>query len=343
MGNSAKPTVAFPERVKQRIKHEWFKHINPLYWRVAYRDVPPPDLLMRFPAGFGDNLMGTAVCRALRERGGQRVWVMSKYPDLFAGNPDIDQVVPIHAFFTKLAQRSGGRFEMPTYTRHIKAEDRDIQPAQHILASMASFVGLEGAMALRPYMYLSEGEQQAARTLDAQVVVQSSILAAPNPIGTKEWYPDRMQAVVDGLRDRYRVIQLGSPQDPPMRGALDYRGKTSLRESAAILSQALVLVSPVGFLMHLARAVDCRAVVVFGGREHPAQSGYACNENLFSAVPCAPCWIWNSCPYERMCMQQISAGDVLQAVERQIARAGQPLPVEYADIPRSLPELGMYR
>jgi ADP-heptose:LPS heptosyltransferase len=343
MSNPASSPISLSRRIVRRLRYEWFKHINPLYWRITYRDTPPPALLVRFSAGIGDNLLCTAIFRALRERGGQNLWMMSKYPDLFTENPDIDRIVPAHTFFVKMTERGGGRFETPNYTTHIKAEDRDLAPTHHMIANLCGAVGITGKVALRPYMYLTESEKNKARELKPQIVIQSSILAAPYPISTKEWYPERMQAIVNALRERYTIIQLGSPRDPLMQGALDYRGKTSLRESAAILSQALLLVSPVGFLMHLARAVDCRAVTVFGGREHPSQSGYSCNENLFSAVPCAPCWIWNSCPYDRKCMQQISSDDVLQAVYRQLDRVGEPLEVEYADSPRSVPELGIYR
>ena len=90
----------------------------------------------------------------------------------------------------------------------------------------------------------------------------------------------------------------------------DLRGKTTLRESAAILSRSLAFVGQVGFLMHLARAVECRAVILYGGREHPSQSGYSCNENLYSEVGCSPCWRLNSCPYDKECMRRISAADV---------------------------------
>jgi hypothetical protein len=283
------------------------------------------------------------VFRALRERGERRLWMMSNHPALFRHNADIDRVVPVNDFFVALAKRSGARYQMLNYTRHITEEDRDLPPSNHLIVNMCAVYGMDGPVAVRPFLQLTDEEKAAGRIAPRQVVVQSSIMAAAYPIGTKEWYPARMQQVVSDLRQRYSVIQLGSPDDPPMDGALDYRGKTSLRESAAILSQSLVFVSAVGFLMHLARAVDCRAVVVFGGREHPAQSGYSCNENLFSPVPCAPCWLWNSCPYDRMCMQRISAGDVLAAVNRQIERAGEPLPVDYVEVPRSVPEMGIKR
>ena len=80
--------------------------------------------------------------------------------------------------------------------------------------------------------------------------------------------------------------------------------------------------------MHLARAVDCRAVIVYGGRETPEQSGYRCNENLYSAVHCSPCWRLNTCPYNRMCLERIDVHHVVDALERQVARTGSALEVD---------------
>jgi hypothetical protein len=332
------------ERVNRRLRHEYRLRFRPLAWGVRYGlGAQKPRVLLTFGGGIGDHLLCTGVFRALRERGEQRLWMMSNHAALFRHNADIDRVVPVHDFFVALARQAGARYEMLTYTRHITDEDRDLPPSNHLIVNMCALYGMDGPVAVRPFVQLTAEEKAAGRIAPRQIVVQSSIMAAAYPIGTKEWYPARMQQVVSDLRQRYSVIQLGAPDDPPMDGALDFRGKTSLRESAAILSQSLVFVGSVGFLMHLARAVDCRSVVVFGGREHPDQSGYSCNENLFSPVPCAPCWLWNSCPYDRMCMQQISAGDVLAAVKRQIERAGEPLPVDYAEVPRSVPEMGIKR
>ena len=96
---------------------------------------------------------------------------------------------------------------------------------------------------------------------------------------------------------------------------------------------AAAFVGLVGFLMHLARAVDCPAVIVYGGREHPDQSGYGANRNLFSRVPCAPCWRWNSCDYNRRCMDEITAKQVATATCALLASPPErPLPVETAII-----------
>ena len=138
--------------------------------------------------------------------------------------------------------------------------------------------------------------------------------------------------MVDALVPRHRVVQLGLPTDPLLHGAEDLRGKKSLRESGAILASAAAFIGLVGFLMHLARAVDCPAVVVYGGREHPDQSGYVCNENLFTSLPCSPCWRWNSCDFEHRCMTDIHPEHVTAALARLLARPRASLAVAHAHL-----------
>ena len=156
----------------------------------------------------------------------------------------------------------------------------------------------------------------------------SSGLDAKHAMRNKNWSLAKYQGVVSALRDRYDFVQVGSRNDPPLDGVLDLRGQTSLRETAAVVPRSLAFVGQVGFLMHLARAVDCRAVIVYGGRETPAQSGYRCNENLYSAVHCSPCWRLNTCPYDRMCLERIEVRHVTDALERQVERTGTALEVD---------------
>lgn len=340
--NSAADKQILLTRIKNRLRHEYYWHVHPLGWRLRYRAVAPPEVLLRFHSGLGDHLLCSGVFRALRERGKQHLWMMSNYPALFEHNPDVDRVVPSHPFFVRLAEKRGGVYRMLNYTTHLKAEDRDLPPSHHLIANMCSMLDLQGQVALRPYMTLAAAEQHGGRITDRQIAIQSSILAAKSPIATKEWYAERMQAVVTSLRNDYDFVQLGSPSDPPLAGARDLRGKTSLRETAAVLSQSLLFVGLVGFLMHMARAVDCRAVIIYGGRELPAQSGYSCNANLITPIVCSPCWLWNSCPYDRECMQRITADMVIAAIQQQAARVAEPLTIDYADVPSAVPELKAY-
>jgi ADP-heptose:LPS heptosyltransferase len=99
-------------------------------------------------------------------------------------------------------------------------------------------------------------------------------------------------------------------------------------------------VGTVGLLMHLARAVECPSVIIFGGREAPWQSGYVCNFNIYSEMPCAPCWRSNTCDFNRQCMSNISADDVVSAIRQMLDRPRSPLAVETVEITTGAPAAG---
>jgi ADP-heptose:LPS heptosyltransferase len=190
---------------------------------------------------------------------------------------------------------------------------------------------------LCPYLFLTDAERAAGRLAPKQIALHSSGMSARTVMKNKEWFADRMQQVVHALRGDYTLVQLGSAQDPPLDGCLDLRGKTTTRESAAILANSRLFLGQVGFLMHLTRAVDRPAVIIYGGREMPWQSGYSCNTNLYTPLACSPCWRWNACdnPIERQCMRLIGVDEVVSAVRERDARADEPLTEDTDDIPPS--------
>jgi hypothetical protein len=285
----------------------------------------PQDFFM-FDGGIGDELLCTAVFHEMTRRGDPPAVMMSKYAGLFENNPHVGKMVPYDARYVELARRFGRKPKTPGYAYdHIHESDCVPAPPYPIIARMCKTAGLTGSVDVRTYVYLTQEEKSAGRIAPRQVAIMSSGMGAKHMIRNKQWYSERYQAVVDQLKDQYDFVQLGDARDPLLQGTTDLRGKTSLRESAAILSQSFVFVGQVGFLMHLARGVDCRSVIVYGGREHPYQSGYTCNENLYTPLSCSPCWLQNTCEYDRLCMRQISADEVVAAVKRQVERAGSPL------------------
>jgi len=290
-----------------------------------------PRLVLVYGEGYGDHLLCTAVLRELRRRGHRRLWMMSNHRGLFRHNRDVDAVVPYSWRYPDFVQRWGGRSCMPVYGDINTVEDRSTPPDRHLITKMCQHFDMHGPIDLRPYMCLDPHEKMRGRVAPRQIAIQSSILAAALPIRNKEWIPQRFNDVVKKLGGRFTFVQVGAASDPPVAGAIDLRGKTSVRETAAILSQSLVFVGLVGFLMHLARAVDCRAVIVYGGREAPALSGYSCNANLYTAMPCSPCWYWSRCAFDRRCMSAIEAGQVAEAARQQVEKFGQPLELDQDD------------
>jgi hypothetical protein len=291
-----------------------------------------PRHYFRASGGIGDDLMGTTVFHELKKRDTGGLALATQNPVLFDHNPDVNQVLwHPHPSLNRWL-REGLPFVRLGYADYDPARDADVPPPEHILAATCRLAGITGPVELRPYLFLTREELAAGRLADKQVAMQSSGLAAAYPMRNKEWYPPRFQEVCSVLGRDFSVIQLGSASDPKLEGATDLRGKTTLRESASLLANSVVFVGLVGFLMHLARAVDCRAVIVYGGRESPTQTGYAANQNLYSPVACAPCWLRNTCDYNHKCMDMISVEQVVAAAAEQISRHGTPLEVETAEI-----------
>lgn len=279
-----------------------------------------PDWLLYFAGGIGDDLLISTVCHELKRQRQGVVWVMSDWPELFTANPSVDGALLKNYTLIKLLSPWSYRFMCLNTTAYLDAEKRDVPPETHLAVSMCQKIGLARPESVRPYFYLTEDEQERPLPAGPYIVMQTSGASARSPIKTKEWFPDRFQTIADSLLARYTVIQLGSRFDPAIAGATDLRGETSIRESARILSGADLFVGLVGFLMHLARSVDCPSVIVYGGREHPAQSGYAENINLYSSVECAPCWRL-TCDVDRLCMQKISSEMVIAAIEKSLSAA----------------------
>lgn len=282
--------------------------------------------------GIGDDLMCSTVFRELKKRGKGRISMVTRHPGLFQRNSDVDHVLHHPQPRMEYWLSAGLPFTRLAYAAYDPTTDRDEAPSEHALIKICRLAGIGGPVELRPYLFLNQEEFAAGKIAEDQVVIQSSGLSAAHPMRNKEWYPQRFQEVCSELRKDVQVIQLGSADDPKLEGAIDKRGKTTLRESAAILANSLVYIGLVGFLMHLARAVDCRSVIVYGGREKPTQTGYVANKNLYSQVRCAPCWLRNPCDFDRKCMDMITSKQVIAATAEQISKYGTLLELQTANL-----------
>jgi hypothetical protein len=281
--------------------------------RLARHGRPPRTLLFG-PHALGDDLLCTTILREGARRG-RRFAMMTDRPELFLGNADAAQIIPVDDYYAAALRRLGAEVIRPYYRRADPSGPNCSLPCPRpILAEMCRLAGLTGEITLRPYLALSRAEREAGRRFPRQLVLQSTCLSAALPIPTKEWGPARMAEVARLLARDFHLIQLGRAADPALPVQTDLRGRTTLREAAAILAGAEALVGLEGFLTHLARAVDCPAVVVMGGREPPEHCAYVCNQNLFGTVRCAPCHLLDGCPNQLECMSVITPAQVVAAV-----------------------------
>ena len=291
----------------------------------------PARSLVFGPLSLGDDLLCTAVLREARQRE-QPVVMFTARPELFTGNQDPVAVHAIDEHYIALLRRLGRRVDSPYYVSADPAcADRDVVPPRHVIAEMCRLCGFHGEVTLRPYLHLTPAELTAAPRLPRQVAIHSSGLAAAIPYITKEWGADRFASLARLLSNDFSLVQIGSPRDPALPGvSLDLRGRTTLREAAAIQANSLLFVGLEGFLAHLARAVDCPSVVVHGGRASPHAFGYSANINLHAAPPCSPCGLRETCPNDLACLAAITPERVFEAVHKLAGRSRTQLPAETA-------------
>jgi ADP-heptose:LPS heptosyltransferase len=288
--------------------------------------------MLYFGRAPGDDLLCTALIHELARRGQRDIWMMSDHPELFVGNPEVAHVLPVAGKCERFAHRCRVNYRFLEYAAFDAAADRARPPPRHAIAELCARMGVKGRVELLPRFFLTVQERAAAEWSRGRVCIQSSGLAAKFPMLNKQWPAERFQEVVSALRGECEFIQIGAASDPRLEGAHDLRGQTDKRETGALLAHARLFIGNAGFAMHMARAVDCPSVILYGGREAPWQSGYTCNANLYSPEPCAPCWRFNGCDYDRICMTRITASQVVTEVRAMLARPRGPLPVDTVEL-----------
>lgn len=150
---------------------------------------------------------------------------------------------------------------------------------------------------------LADEDFEVRRTLPQRYLAvcnSAEALAITQGPWTKVLPRDKMTRIVHGLRTfGLPVILLGAKDDARVDGVdIDLRGRTSIREAAAVLRDAAVFVGPEGGLTNLARAVQTRSVVFFGSTP-PEFFALRSNINV-RPQRCGGCW-WTTPSYLHQC------------------------------------------
>jgi ADP-heptose:LPS heptosyltransferase len=256
-------------------------------------------------AGLGDVIMCTPALRELkRVNPGSRIRFYTNFGDLVRGLPYIDEVRPYS--------------EAPS--DKIFIEYTHIMPSPtHIARLLGDRIGVN-VKDVRPDCIVDRllidrfTSAWAGLPHPRVAVLRRASRFTPN----KDWPNASWDEVVSSLTQSGSVIELGDKDfgDPPREQHetyVDLRGRTSLQELAAIMAAADIYVGPVSGPMHIAAAVNTPAVVVIGGFEHPVNAHYNGNIELFTHLPCSPCWLRKPCPLDLNCLKAISSEQVIRA------------------------------
>jgi 3-deoxy-D-manno-octulosonic-acid transferase/heptosyltransferase-1 len=176
---------------------------------------------------------------------------------------------------------------------------------------------------------VSPEDQRAVQILVEEWKEKTPNLVAINPMAkwsTKCWAPDRFAQLADRIRKELhgRVLFTGSAADRPLieniiaplkEKPLNLAGRTNLKQLAYLYSQCRLLVSTDTGSMHIAAAMNCPIVALFGPTA-PRRTGPYGKDHIIlrDELACSPCFKKN-CSH-RSCMQNISVDRVFEAVKK---------------------------
>ncbi len=168
-----------------------------------------------------------------------------------------------------------------------------------------------------------------------QKKVSDYIALAPNcghgKTPYKKWPDQNWQALIDYLSTNHRIVLLGDHNEVAKYKGQHIEnkiGKTSLLESAEIISKAKLFVGHDSGLMHLAAVMNTPSFTIWGGSDHRLY-GYQQYSDLHAIIhqkiSCWPCNSWINpniirvdnplaCP-DFKCIQKIDLKTVIQGLE----------------------------
>jgi ADP-heptose:LPS heptosyltransferase len=278
--------------------------------RMALPHTPPyrrRELHLLRNIALGDVLLCTSAVRELKRCNPScHVTFYTDFPTLITGLPFIDQVRPADE-----ADKNALRL---TY-------EKSLPPRRHLAKLMGDHLGLN-VRDVRPSCILDSVEcarfREAWKDRPRPWIIVNRHASSWTP--NKEWPGAHWEALIDRLLSWASVIEIGHiPHPNPGRDPERYLsliGRTSLNQLVASIAAADLHVGPISGPTHIAAAFRVPAVVIYGGYEHPVCTSYEKNINLYSPVPCAPCWLRDSCPYGKKCLHQITPADVEDALKK---------------------------
>ena len=144
----------------------------------------------------------------------------------------------------------------------------------------------------------------------------------------RRWPAESFLAAGQAIAKQAHIVLVGTetdrePHDHLARelGALDLTGRTSVKETAAVLARCRLLVSNDSGVVHLAAAVGTPVVAVFGPSNDLAWGPYPASEHrvVRASLPCSPCFYRGTslgtpegCP-TRDCLQLVTPDMVVEA------------------------------
>lgn len=221
-------------------------------------------------------------------------------------------------FYSDAYDPGGDGWSAPTETRHVV----------EINLGLLALLGIDDR---EPRFVIDVPDSSRVRALLAEVRGRYALLNIGAAWPNKRWPADRFGALACALRERHGLssIVLWGPGERAFAhvaadassGAAIVAPLTSVGEIASLARAAAVVVSGDTGPTHIAAAVGAPVVGIYGPTR-PERNGPFGQESVSRAAQCQ-CHHLRSCRRSRPCLADIEVHDVLEAVERRLAAAGE--------------------
>lgn len=185
---------------------------------------------------------------------------------------------------------------------------------RHIIEQMCEFYDIKEPK-LRCELYFTTPEKAK---IDKLLGGLESRFVTIEPYSKTNYTPNRVyplekwQNVVDSIKDRIQVVQIGVSGGPLLKNVVDYRGLTSFREAAILIGKSKLFLSAEGGLVHAATAVDTPSLVIITGYQDERMVAYPQNININIATH-GPCGLKIDC---EECKKDRLDHDYMEIVEK---------------------------
>ncbi|HLH75953.1 MAG TPA: glycosyltransferase family 9 protein [Candidatus Binataceae bacterium] len=182
-------------------------------------------------------------------------------------------------------------------------------------------------------------------SVEERARIDQLLAGAPRPLlglilgsswPSRLYFPDSIAQVARLMHKRHALtpVLIGTGAEQALAQAVEAElgelprvslvGRTGLHELVAVFEACAAAFGPDCGPMHIAAAVKCPVVSLWGSTSPLRSAPWGCAELAISApIPCHPCYL-RRCPIDRECMRRISPRQVAAKLERSLAPAAIP-------------------
>jgi heptosyltransferase I len=222
---------------------------------------------------------------------------------------------------------------------------RRIAPQPAMRLKLMQYQAFGDALGIAPApiefgLTISDGEMDRAKSMLAGFSAPRLAVILGSSWPSRVYFPELIAATIRALSVAANggpalfPVLIGGPEEASLAAqvvrdlegtpVLNLAGRSTLRDLIGIFPQCAAAFAPDSGPMHIAAAVGCPVVSIWGATapERSAPWGFA-DFALRGEIPCHPCYL-RECPIGRECMRRIRPEDIAAAVRRALATSAAP-------------------